>query len=218
MKIRAPMHSVDARGRFGSGVVMSIWRGLNYARIFTLPTNPRSTRQIVIRGLMTSASRAWNALTDANRVTWKTYSEAQSRKNVFGKAYDASGFNEYCALYVLASDIGETPPTDGPTVPGPLIVTDGAIVEGTLEGEIDVTWTAGQAGFMDAWITALLPDGRAPKESDYKHQSYTADATETLTIDGLTPDAKYSVRIRQIFLSGQPGPWTVETLKAKESA
>lgn len=215
MRVRAPLHSIDVRGRFGVGPVFSIWRGLNYARLLVIPDNPRSDRQLVIRGLLTTASRAWAALSDGERAGWEVYAQSLNRKNVFGQDLTTSGFNEYCSCFVLASDVGETPSDTAPTVAGPLLVTDGAIAQGAGSGQITATWSAGQGGFVDVWITALLPAGRAPQESDYAHNSYTADATATKTISGLTAGGKYSVRIRQVFASGQYGPWTVETLLAK---
>lgn len=214
MKIKAPLHSMDARGRMGVGFVLSNWRGTSVARVFVVPRNPRSSRQLTIRALMTSASREWTSLTDAFRLGWTVYSTEQSRKNIFGQSITASGFNEYCALFVLASDIGGTPVSEAPITVGPLMVTDGVIEGGALAGEIDVDWTAGQGGFVDVWMSKLLPAGRAPKESDYVHNSYTADVTATKTISGLTTGGKYAVRIRQIFDNGQSGPPTVEILTA----
>jgi len=218
MRVRAPLHSIDVRGRFGVGPVFSIWRGMNYARIFTVPVNPMSTRQLTIRGFITDASRAWASLTDDQRSDFNDYAESLNRKNVFGQDLSASGFNEYCALYCLAADLGETPVSDAPTTSAPTLVTDGAIAEGSGNGEIDVDWTAGQGGFVDVWITQLLGPGRAPQSSDYTHDSYTADATETKTISGLTAGGKYGVKIRQVFANGQSGPWIQETLTAKSGA
>ena len=217
MKIRGPLHSIDARGRFGVGFVMSIWRGLSVARIFTMPTNPRSSRQLAIRAIMTTASRAWNGLSDANRTTWEVYANLQNRKNVFGQDIRASGFNEYCALFSIATDAGETPGDEAPVVAAPLLVTDGDISTPALDGEILIGWTQGQTGFLDAYITQELSAGRQPRESDYRHDSFTADATETLTISGLTIAGKYGVKIRQVFASGQVGPWTQKTLLAGET-
>jgi len=206
MKIRAPLHSIDVRGRFGVGLVFSNWRGLSVGRIFTVPTNPRSIRQLVIRGLMTGGARAWTALTDGNRTGWTNYAGIQNRTNIFGQSVKATGFNEYCACFVLASDCGETPVAVAPVTAAPLTVTDGVISAGAASGQIDVSWTAGQGGFVDVWITGALPAGRQPRKSDYTHDSYTADATATLTLSGLTPTTKYGVRIRQVFANGQVGP------------
>jgi len=208
MKIRAPLHSIDVRGRFGVGVVFTTWRGLSVGRIFTVPTNPRSVRQLVIRGLMTAGSRAWAALTDGNRDGWETYSDSQSRKNIFGQDVRASGFNEYCALYVMASEVGETPVSVAPITAAPLQVTDGAC-ESTAGGEsFTLTWTDEQGGFVDLWMTGPLGPGRQPRESDYSHISFTPDATATVIPAGLTPVTKYGVRIRQVFANGQVGPPT----------
>lgn len=215
MKIRAPLHSIDVRGRFAVGLVFSNWKGLSYARSFTVPVNPRSTRQVVIRGLITTASRAWAGLTDANRTSFETYAAGLSRKNVFGQDVKTSGFNEYVALSVMAQEVGETPVSTAPSTAAPAIVTDGAAAEGAASGQITVTWTDGQGGYVDVGITGLLGDGQQPQESDYTHDSYTADATGTLTISDLAAGGKYSVRFRQVFANGQTGPYTVSTLTAK---
>ena len=96
MKVRAPLHSIDVRGRFGVGPVFSIWRGLNYARMLVIQGNPRSTRQLAIRGLITDASRAWAGLLDSDRAGWEVYAAGLNRKNVFGQDLETSGFNESC--------------------------------------------------------------------------------------------------------------------------
>jgi len=214
VKIRAPLHSIDVRGRFGVGLVFSNWRGLSVGRIFTVPTNPRSIRQLIIRGLMTGGARAWAALTDANRTGWNVYAGIQSRTNIFGQAVKATGFNEYCACFVLASDVGETPVSEAPITASPLSVVDGAITEGATDGIIDIAWTDSQGGYVDVWKTGQLPAGRNPRESDYTHDSYTEDATESKELSGLVPGGKYGVRIRQVFANGQVGPPMVAVLVA----
>lgn len=215
MRVRGPLHSIDVRGRFALGPVFSIWRGLNYARLFVVPTNPRSIRQLAIRALLTSSSRAWAALTTGQRTGWETYADGLTRKNVFGQEIKTSGINEFCALYVLASDTGGVPVDDAPVTDAPLLVTGVAVAEGALSGEIDVTWSAGQGGFVDVWITPVLSPGAKAQESAYSHQSYTADVTATVTISGLVPGGKYGVRARQVFANGQVGPPISATLTAK---
>lgn len=217
MRVRSPLHSIDVRGRFAVGPVFSIWRGLNYARIFTVPVNPSTSRQLEIRGLMTDASRGWALITDAQRAAFEVYADGMNRKNVFGQDLKTTGFNEYVALFVLASDVGETPVSDAPVTDAPALVTDGAIATGATDGIIDITWTAGQGGFMDAWITPVLGAGRQPQKSDYTHLSYTADVTATLEISGLVVAGKYGVKIRQVALDGQVGPWLQSTLLAGET-
>jgi len=170
---------------------------------------------LIIRGLLTGGSRAWDDLTDSQRDGWEVYADGLTRKNVFGQGIKTSGINEYCSCFVLASDMAETPVSDAPVTSAPVLVTDATIGEGALSGEIGVNWTAGQGGFVDVWITPLLNAGRKAQESAYSHQSYTADATATLTIDGLVAGGKYGVRCRQIFANGQFGPWFAVTLTAK---
>lgn len=207
MKVRAPLHSVDVRGRFGVAIVFSIWRGANYARTFTIPTNPRTARQLSIRAFLTTASRAWNALTDAQRTAWDAFAQLQSRTDVFGEPIKATGINEYVALSVIAQDLGQAPVSDPPLTDAPAVLAGAAAAPGVGAGEIDVTWTGADGDFADVWVTSLLPSGRKPSGNLYSHYSYTAIAALTETITGLTSGGKYGVRVRSARNNGQIGPF-----------
>lgn len=206
MKVRAPLHSIDVRGRFGVGPVFSIWKGQNYARVLSIPINPQTERQLDVRGYLISASRSWALLNDGQRNAWENYAEAHPRTNVFGQEVTVSGFNEYVAMAVMALDLGETPLVSPPEVPAPSFVTDLAGASGA-EGEVDVTWTAGQGGFVDVWIAGPVSAGRKSKETDYRHNVFEADEMETVTIENLVAEATYDLKVRQVFASGQVGPF-----------
>jgi hypothetical protein len=44
-KITGPLLSMGARGQIGKAMVTSTWRGVNYARQYVIPANPRTTAQ-----------------------------------------------------------------------------------------------------------------------------------------------------------------------------
>jgi hypothetical protein len=204
MKIKNPLMSIDARGRYALALVYSIWRGLNYARAFVVPTNPQSGRQLTVRGFLTTAVRAWADLTQDQRDNWNDESKDVKTTDVFGDNVIISGINYYTALSTIAQDLGETPVSDPPTAKPPKNVDTVAIATGALSGEVLVTWDGASEGdFVDVWITGALGPGRTAQKSDYSHHSFTAIATATLTIDGLIPDAFYGVKVRAVFNSGQ---------------
>ena len=41
-KVNGPLFSLDARGQLGKALVYAIWKGLNYARKYVIPFNPKT--------------------------------------------------------------------------------------------------------------------------------------------------------------------------------
>jgi len=204
MKVQGPMHSIDARGKMDQSFVFSIWRGLNYIRTWALPSNPQSTRQGIMRAILTVVSKLWGGLSDANRLAWRTAAEGIVLIDVFGKEYSPSGFNYYCALGTLASDQLQTPLSSPPIIPPPSMPTGVTAVGGTNPGEIDVGFDAGPGvDGIDVWIAGPLTAGRNAVKSDFRHKVYLADDEGPAVISGLTEGLFYSFRVRSVNAGGQ---------------
>jgi hypothetical protein len=58
-KIRGPLHSDSASGKFADALVFATNKGVAYCRQLVTPKNPKSDGQIAIRALITDASVAW---------------------------------------------------------------------------------------------------------------------------------------------------------------
>lgn len=103
-KLHGPMFSLDARGQLGKAIVYSIWKGINYARKYVIPFNPKTTAQETIRGYFTAAVTAYRAEDQATKDAWDAA--------IKGKGVAMTGFNYYLGLYVkyLIENSG-TPPT-----------------------------------------------------------------------------------------------------------
>jgi hypothetical protein len=54
-KLKAPLLSLGASGQIGKSVVFFPWKGLNAAREYVIPTNPKSEAQQTQRGYLTDA-------------------------------------------------------------------------------------------------------------------------------------------------------------------
>lgn len=54
-KLKAPLLSLGASGAIGKAIVFFPWKGLDVAREYVVPTNPRSQAQIDQRALLTAA-------------------------------------------------------------------------------------------------------------------------------------------------------------------
>jgi hypothetical protein len=87
--------SVDAAGTFRDLLTFSIWKGRNYVRTYSIPTNPRTTDQQLNRNLFYDAVDEWKAL----------YSGTQEEWNVAAREVypPISGFNYWMMQYMLQS-------------------------------------------------------------------------------------------------------------------
>lgn len=58
-KIRGPLHSDSATGKFADALVFASNKGVAYCRQLVTPKNPQTFKQTAIRDLITDASQAW---------------------------------------------------------------------------------------------------------------------------------------------------------------
>lgn len=58
-KIRGALHSDSASGKFANALVFATNKGRAYCRQLVTPKNPKSFKQVAIRGLIKDASQAW---------------------------------------------------------------------------------------------------------------------------------------------------------------
>lgn len=86
-----PLFSLDARGQIGKAIVFSIWKGVNYVRRWTVPQNPQSADQVVVRTILTDGSQKWKdgTITSGDKLLW----------NAFAVGKPFSGFNAYMKAY-----------------------------------------------------------------------------------------------------------------------
>lgn len=119
-----------ARNRYG-----------NYCRARTKPTNPNTSRQQKIRGIIATLTSRWaQTLSAAQRAAWKLYGDSVSMKNRLGESVFLTGFNHYIRSNVWPLDLGQSPYDDGPTV-FELPEQDGTITVAASEGAQQVTVT-----------------------------------------------------------------------------
>lgn len=58
-KTTAPLLSFDARGQIAKTQVYSSWKGIAYARRYTVPANPRTVKQTANRAIWQLLNQAW---------------------------------------------------------------------------------------------------------------------------------------------------------------
>lgn len=54
-KLKAPLLSLGASGQLGNALVFFDWKGLDVAREYVIPTNPKSAKQTIQRNYLTAA-------------------------------------------------------------------------------------------------------------------------------------------------------------------
>lgn len=138
----------DVRGKIGNTVFQDSPAGL-FIRGRVIPINPNSSAQVAVRANMTTLSKAWSGLTDAQRQSWDTAAASGDwrESDVFGESFNLSGEQLFIKLNMVILEIGEsqinTPPSKA---------TFGSIVLGA------VTAAAGTPALTIAFTGALASD------------------------------------------------------------
>ena len=121
-KVTAPFLSLDASGTVASTLTASKWKGINYMRQRVIPQNPNSFKQLAIRGLISDASKAWQAGSTVGTVVIDATYKAAFDTAATGQAY--SGFDLFMKNCVAINyDATVSPYYDG-TLVAPVDPTD----------------------------------------------------------------------------------------------
>lgn len=111
-----PTIASSMSGKLG-GIVASHNRGGQYFRTRTVPVNPSSAAQQVVRGILGSLASRWSStLTATEREEWANYANAVTVVNRIGETIQLSGVNWYVAGNSLLSLAGGTVVDQGPSV------------------------------------------------------------------------------------------------------
>lgn len=95
-----------ARNRYG-----------NYARARTVPTNPNTARQQLVRATIATLTVRWAAtLTAVQRTAWNLYGSSVVMKNKLGEAVYLTGFNHYIRSNTIANMVPYPLVDDAPVV------------------------------------------------------------------------------------------------------
>lgn len=194
MKVKAPIHSECATGKFDGGIIFERTRGLCIAKRMKRPPNPQSTSQVLTRNRLSILSRTWGDLTEEQRQAWDEAAPGL-----------ATGYNNYVGLGIKALEMGETPIEDPPPTPGPNDIEGPELRTGNL-GELDIVWDpATQGDKIEVRCTGAIPDGREPKNNEYRVKGFPPASAGTFTLTDLPPSSKVGVRLRPMFNNGQAG-------------
>jgi len=166
---------VAAAGKI-AGHIYSRNKGGAYSRTWVKPTNPKTTKQLAVRNILSALSQAWRGLTQTQRDQWTGATTNFKIKNRIGDIITQTGNGLYVQLNKNLSDIGvaaiSTPPV--PTAVGYLTALSVASAEGA--GTIVATFT--KVGFTNTAVkvfaTPALSAGVNSPGTNYRQIGYSA--------------------------------------------
>lgn len=107
-KLKGPLMSLGASGQLAKTLVFFPWKGLNVAREYVVPSNPKTSLQVTQRGYMTAAvalvhtamAHATIPLTSTDQVAYSALASAKGKIMTW--------FNQACKLYVDVAVAGKS--------------------------------------------------------------------------------------------------------------
>jgi len=69
-KVIAPLFGFSASGRINKALVYGSWRGIQYARMYATPSNPRTPSQMAHRSRFSAAVADWQQLDETEKTVW----------------------------------------------------------------------------------------------------------------------------------------------------
>lgn len=176
-RLTGPLFSLTARNALGKAVVYSNWRGVQYARQYTTPTNPQSAAQVDIRNIFKTLAFLWKTGGTIFHAPWAAAAAGQpyTDRNRFFKAnIPALDGDADCQDFVGSPGFGGAlPPTSCGSADGGAQVLNLTPVQPS----IPTGWTqvsADAVAFIDGDPTAYVE--RTPTEGQDAAAPFTAIA------------------------------------------
>lgn len=190
-KVTAPLLSIGARGQIGKSQVYGTWRGVKTVRQHVVPSNPRTTAQLLTRDTFAALDELWKRMGPLSRATW--VAEIARRPLTARNALFRANIPPLRGAADMTGWIGSQ--GAGAGLP-PVAVT---AVGGTLSGEIDVTITSSSepAGWtLDAVVAHAIRDRdptALPTEFVVEGEDVApvVDGDTTITLSGLAAGQGY---------------------------
>lgn len=76
-KTTAPLLSFGAAGQIAHAQVYAKWRGIPYARRYTVPANPRTANQTQTRGTFNFLVQVWKLMNGASQAPWIAFAKGK---------------------------------------------------------------------------------------------------------------------------------------------
>lgn len=163
------------------GVTAGHNKGGQYLRNRSIPTNPNTARQQLVRSCLAECSQSWKLLTAAQRGRWEQYATATPLVNRLGESVTVSGFNMYVRTNTFLKSIRPVtaPVTEAPTSPGqsilPPLATQSPVYLRT-NGDFEAPLAAEQfLRYIGIFIGPSVSDGVSSFKGPYTFAALSAE-------------------------------------------
>jgi hypothetical protein len=84
-KVVAPLLSMGASGQIGKSQVYAVWKGVKYARRYTIPSNPQSAAQTETRSVFFWGTQVWKLAPAVAQAPWTAAAKGKplTNRNLF---------------------------------------------------------------------------------------------------------------------------------------
>lgn len=154
-------HIGQASGRL-AGVVYSHNRYGQYTRNGVIPVKATTEAAMNAKARFTAASQAWAALTDAQRLAWKTYAQGNPQPDAFGDPQVVTGHVAYVGNSCRTAYVGAPPNADPPVVEAPLSFLTMSATFDIGAGTTEIAFTATPLANQDrlaVWAAVVNSQG-----------------------------------------------------------
>ena len=203
-KVRDPLFSRKASGRFARDLVYASWRGIPYVRLFQKSSQPDTPRQRAVNVHFGKVSQRWAGLSEEQREAWRRLASKWPTPT--------SAHCQFIASATLALDAGLPEPVYPPR-PKKLPAPKFSPSLGPEPDSVLVSWSRGAsrqsrvAGLLDLWLCQSRPSWK-PVLDRFRHLAYVPVETGSFLIRGLKPNSKCSLRARLILPDTNHGPFS----------
>lgn len=149
-----PLLGTDLSGKVG-GIVASHNRGGAYFRAATIPVNPNTVFQQVVRAAVAQLSAQWEStLTQVQRDAWAVYASNVTLTNRIGEQINVTPLDMYVRSNVSKQQAGIPRQDDAPTIFNLGAKTFQSVTNATVAGQtIDFNFAVTPEG--DPWATEI---------------------------------------------------------------
>lgn len=168
----------DARGKIG-GNVFARNKGGAYVRSFTMPTNPQTGKQQIVRQNLASLSADWRVLSPSQRLGWNEAAQDFPQLNRMGEQYFLSGQQLFLKFNAMLAGAGQSKVVNPPNPVELPTITFFVDTVSTTALEIDATGSlATSSEIVIVRATRPVSQGRSNQfRSDFKFvAAYAGDA------------------------------------------
>jgi hypothetical protein len=197
-KVKNPLFSQEARGGIG-GLVYNTWRGQNYVKTNTSPTGQGTAKRLAAQAIITTVSKLWQGLSDAQRAAWSQYAIDHPVTDWTGSPKRLTGMNWYMSCNSQLTRITASLIDDPPSAAGPDPVVDWAITDTT--GDLTATWTSPTApgDILDVSLVGPISAGVQAKIEKSLFLVFAApSASQPLTLVSSAAVGRYTAFVKVI--------------------